>query len=168
MVHELIGIKNNRVSLHQVPDVAKELEEVVMNAEYDEFYSNVNHSLFSIRRSASLLLESLQQFRWNRHEHQRTDGTFPRQAQKSIENRIHRRHEGSSARDARQRSFCTSLVFRHSSRIIPNSRNSRERSRNTWRSSVNYRVWLDSIVFWKWVKLSNTWSVKVITTKSCR
>ena len=44
MVHELLGIKNNRVSLHQVPDIAKELEEVVMNAEYDEFYANVMHA----------------------------------------------------------------------------------------------------------------------------
>jgi hypothetical protein len=42
MVHELIGIKNNRVSLNQVPGIPKELEEVVMNAEYDEFYSSVN------------------------------------------------------------------------------------------------------------------------------
>jgi cellobiose phosphorylase len=42
MVHELIGIRNNRVGLHQVPGIAKELEEVVMNAEYDEFYSNVS------------------------------------------------------------------------------------------------------------------------------
>jgi len=42
MVHELIGIKNNRVTLSHVPDIAKELEEVVMNAEYDEFYSNVS------------------------------------------------------------------------------------------------------------------------------
>ena len=41
MVHELIGIKNNRVSLGQVPGITKELEEVVMNAEYDEFYANV-------------------------------------------------------------------------------------------------------------------------------
>lgn len=41
MVHEVLGIKNNRVSLHDVPGITKELEEVVMNAEYDEFYSNV-------------------------------------------------------------------------------------------------------------------------------
>lgn len=41
MVHELIGIKNNRVNLSQVPGITKELEEVVMNAEYDEFYANV-------------------------------------------------------------------------------------------------------------------------------
>lgn len=42
MVHELIGIKNNRVSLRDVPGISKELEEVVMNAEYDEFYGNVS------------------------------------------------------------------------------------------------------------------------------
>ena len=41
MVHELIGIKNNRVNLSQVPGITKELEEVVMNAEYDEFYADV-------------------------------------------------------------------------------------------------------------------------------
>jgi hypothetical protein len=48
MVHELIGIKNNRVSLTQVPGIAKELEEVIMNAEYDEFYANVK-DLFSLK-----------------------------------------------------------------------------------------------------------------------
>lgn len=41
MVHELLGIKNNRVSLKEVPGISKELEEVVMNAEYDEFYEKV-------------------------------------------------------------------------------------------------------------------------------
>jgi hypothetical protein len=46
MVHELIGIKNNRVSLNEVPGITKELEEVVMNAEYDEFYSNVKKIIF--------------------------------------------------------------------------------------------------------------------------
>ncbi|CAF4402911.1 unnamed protein product, partial [Adineta steineri] len=46
MVHELIGIKNNRVNLNQVPGITKELEEVVMNAEYDEFYSNNLYSNF--------------------------------------------------------------------------------------------------------------------------
>lgn len=41
MIHELIGIKNNRVNLSQVPDIAKELEEVILNARHDEFYANV-------------------------------------------------------------------------------------------------------------------------------
>jgi hypothetical protein len=41
MVHELIGIKNNRVNLTQVPGISEDLKEVVMDAEYDEFYANV-------------------------------------------------------------------------------------------------------------------------------
>jgi len=43
MVHELIGIKNNRVSLTQVPGITKDLEEVVMNAASDEFYAKVKN-----------------------------------------------------------------------------------------------------------------------------
>ncbi len=41
MVHELIGIKNNRVNLTQVPGISEDLKEVVMDAQYDEFYANV-------------------------------------------------------------------------------------------------------------------------------
>ena len=43
MVHELIGIHHNRVSLAQVPGISKDLEEVAMNADQDEFYANVNN-----------------------------------------------------------------------------------------------------------------------------
>lgn len=45
MVHEQIGIKNNRVNLSKIPGIKKELEEVIMNAEYDEFYENVKNFL---------------------------------------------------------------------------------------------------------------------------
>lgn len=41
MVHELIGIKNNIVNLRNVPGISKELEEIILSAEYDEFYENV-------------------------------------------------------------------------------------------------------------------------------
>jgi hypothetical protein len=41
MVHELIGIKNNRVNLTQVPGISEDLKQVEINAEYDEFYANV-------------------------------------------------------------------------------------------------------------------------------
>ena len=41
MVHEILGIHNNRVSLAKVPGVSKELQEVVLSAEHDEFYANV-------------------------------------------------------------------------------------------------------------------------------
>ena len=47
MIHELIGIKNNRVNLSQVPGITKELEEVIMNAEYDEFYAKVSNRIES-------------------------------------------------------------------------------------------------------------------------
>jgi hypothetical protein len=59
MVHELIGIKNNRVSLKEVPGVTKELEEVVMNAEYDEFYANVKNFILIKIFNFSRYLESL-------------------------------------------------------------------------------------------------------------
>ena len=41
MVHELLGIHNNRVDLSAVPGVAKDLQEVVLSAEHDEFFSEV-------------------------------------------------------------------------------------------------------------------------------
>lgn len=41
MVHELLTINNNRVNLSHVKDISKELKEVVLSAEHDEFYANV-------------------------------------------------------------------------------------------------------------------------------
>lgn len=42
MVHELLGLNNNRIDLSRVPGVSKELREVVLSAENDEFYANVS------------------------------------------------------------------------------------------------------------------------------
>jgi len=42
MVHELLTITNNRVNLSQVPGISKDLKEVVLAAEQDEFYANVS------------------------------------------------------------------------------------------------------------------------------
>ncbi|KAG1674112.1 Vacuolar protein sorting-associated protein 45 [Nymphon striatum] len=39
MVHEFLSINNNRVSLADVPGIAKELQEVVLSPAQDEFYS---------------------------------------------------------------------------------------------------------------------------------
>ena len=44
-MHELLGINNNRIDLSRVPGISKDLREVVLSAENDEFYANV--SLFS-------------------------------------------------------------------------------------------------------------------------
>uniref|UniRef100_A0A8C8JSX8 Vacuolar protein sorting-associated protein 45 n=1 Tax=Oncorhynchus tshawytscha TaxID=74940 RepID=A0A8C8JSX8_ONCTS len=40
MVHELLGLNNNRIDLSRVPGISKELKEVVLSAENDEFYAN--------------------------------------------------------------------------------------------------------------------------------
>lgn len=44
MVHELLGIRSNIVSLKNVPGISKELEEIILSAEYDEFYENNMYS----------------------------------------------------------------------------------------------------------------------------
>lgn len=41
MVHELLTINNNRVNLSHVKGISKELKEVVLSAEHDDFYANV-------------------------------------------------------------------------------------------------------------------------------
>lgn len=46
MVHEVIGIKNNIVNLSSVPGIQKELVEVILSAEYDEFYEKVSRNEF--------------------------------------------------------------------------------------------------------------------------
>ena len=44
MVHELLGITNNRISLTGVPGMSRDIQEVVLSAEHDEFYANVSDS----------------------------------------------------------------------------------------------------------------------------
>lgn len=43
MVHELLGLNNNRIDLSRVPGISKDLREVVLSAENDEFYANVSN-----------------------------------------------------------------------------------------------------------------------------
>jgi hypothetical protein len=45
MVHEVFGIKSNIVSLRDVPGITKDLEEVILSAEYDDFYENVKKNI---------------------------------------------------------------------------------------------------------------------------
>lgn len=47
MVHELLSINNNRVNLSNVPGISKELQEVVLSPEHDEFYAAVRKNQFS-------------------------------------------------------------------------------------------------------------------------
>ena len=61
MVHELIGIGNNRVSLANVPGVAKELQEIVLSPEHDEFYAANMYSNFGdIGNNIKNLMEEFQ------------------------------------------------------------------------------------------------------------
>ncbi|XP_073989668.1 vacuolar protein sorting 45 isoform X2 [Rhodnius prolixus] len=40
MVHELLTISNNRVNLSRIPGISKDLSEVVLSSEHDEFYAD--------------------------------------------------------------------------------------------------------------------------------
>lgn len=42
MVHELLMIHNNRVSLAHVPGISRDLQELVLSSEHDTFYAQVN------------------------------------------------------------------------------------------------------------------------------
>lgn len=46
MVHELLGLNNHRVILKGAPNVTKDLEEVVLNAQQDEFFRKNRHKNF--------------------------------------------------------------------------------------------------------------------------
>ena len=70
MVHELLGIYNNRVNLSAVPGIARELQEVVLSSEHDDFYAKVRHHIYRLFCSCSLnikspILESILKFRGN-------------------------------------------------------------------------------------------------------
>lgn len=61
MVHELLNINNNRVDLSSVSGVAKELKEVVLSAEQDEFYAkNLYQNFGEIGQTIKDLMEDFQ------------------------------------------------------------------------------------------------------------
>ncbi|KAK3733646.1 hypothetical protein QZH41_013329, partial [Actinostola sp. cb2023] len=61
MVHELLTIKNNRVDLSRSPGVARELQEVVMSAEHDEFYQkNIYLNFGEIGQNIKTLMDDFQ------------------------------------------------------------------------------------------------------------
>ncbi|XP_023938054.1 vacuolar protein sorting-associated protein 45 [Bicyclus anynana] len=61
MVHELLTINNNRVSLAHVPDVHKDFKEVVLSAEQDEFYAKNLYSNFGeIGQTMKSLMDEFQ------------------------------------------------------------------------------------------------------------
>jgi vacuolar protein sorting-associated protein 45 len=46
MVHELLGIKNNRVDLRRAPNVSKDLQEVVLSPTQDDFFAKHRYANF--------------------------------------------------------------------------------------------------------------------------
>jgi len=60
MVHELLGINNNRVHLGSIPGISKDLQEVVLSSEHDEFFANVS----SCHLAYNLNLDELKTFLW--------------------------------------------------------------------------------------------------------
>ncbi|KAK2081655.1 vacuolar protein sorting-associated protein 45 [Saguinus oedipus] len=61
MVHELLGINNNRIDLSRVPGISKDLREVVLSAENDEFYAhNMYLNFAEIGSNIKNLMEDFQ------------------------------------------------------------------------------------------------------------
>ena len=61
MVHELLGITNNRVSLAGAPGVGKELQEVVLSSSQDEFYAaNIYSNFGEIGQTIKLPMDDFQ------------------------------------------------------------------------------------------------------------
>jgi len=61
MVHGLIGITNNRVSLAGLPGVSKDLQDVVLSSDQDEFYAaNLYSNFGEIGQTIKLLMEDFQ------------------------------------------------------------------------------------------------------------
>ncbi|XP_063991078.1 vacuolar protein sorting-associated protein 45 [Diachasmimorpha longicaudata] len=61
MVHELLTINNNRVDLSHVKGISKELREVVLSAEHDEFYAeNLYLNFGEIGQTIKELMEEFQ------------------------------------------------------------------------------------------------------------
>uniref|UniRef100_A0A646QDT7 Vacuolar protein sorting-associated protein 45 n=1 Tax=Hemiscolopendra marginata TaxID=943146 RepID=A0A646QDT7_9MYRI len=71
MVHELIGINNNRVNLSKVPGITKELQEVVLSSEHDKFYGDNVYQNFG--EIAALIKELMDEFQKKAKSQQRVE-----------------------------------------------------------------------------------------------
>lgn len=61
MVHEMIGINNNRVNLTGAPGVSKDLQDVVLSSSQDEFYAaNLYSNFGEIGQTIKILMEEFQ------------------------------------------------------------------------------------------------------------
>ncbi|CAK9796073.1 Vacuolar protein sorting-associated protein 45 [Anthophora plagiata] len=71
MVHELLTINNNRVNLSHVKGISKELKEVVLSAEHDEFYANNLYLNFG--EIGQTIKELMEEFQRKAKKHQKVE-----------------------------------------------------------------------------------------------
>ncbi|XP_043264746.1 vacuolar protein sorting-associated protein 45 isoform X1 [Colletes gigas] len=71
MVHELLTINNNRVNLSHVKGISKELKEVVLSAEHDEFYTNNLYCNFG--EIGQTIKELMDEFQKKAKNHQKVE-----------------------------------------------------------------------------------------------
>ncbi|XP_071449589.1 vacuolar protein sorting-associated protein 45 [Hetaerina americana] len=71
MVHELLTINNNRVNLSDVPGISKELQEVVLSAEQDEFYRDNQYQNFG--EIGQTVKELMNKFQAKAQHHQKLE-----------------------------------------------------------------------------------------------
>jgi len=61
MVHQLLGINNNRVSLAGAPGVGRDLQEILLSPDQDEFYqANIYSNFGEIGQTIKVLMEEFQ------------------------------------------------------------------------------------------------------------
>ncbi|XP_012532366.1 vacuolar protein sorting-associated protein 45 [Monomorium pharaonis] len=71
MVHELLTINNNRVNLSHVKGISKELKEVVLSAEHDDFYANNLYLNFG--EIGQTIKELMEEFQKKAKKHQKVE-----------------------------------------------------------------------------------------------
>ncbi|CAD6211767.1 GSCOCG00003821001-RA-CDS [Cotesia congregata] len=71
MVHELLGINNNRVDLSHIQGISKELQEVVLSAEHDEFYAEAMYLNFG--EIGQTIKELMEDFQRKAKKHQKVE-----------------------------------------------------------------------------------------------
>ncbi|XP_014209907.1 vacuolar protein sorting-associated protein 45 isoform X1 [Copidosoma floridanum] len=71
MVHELMTINNNRVDLSQVKGISKELKEVVLSAQHDEFYANNLYLNFG--EIGQVIKDLMEEFQKKAKKHQKVE-----------------------------------------------------------------------------------------------
>ncbi|XP_044737601.1 vacuolar protein sorting-associated protein 45 isoform X2 [Chrysoperla carnea] len=71
MVHELLTISNNRVNLSNIPGISKELYEVVLSAEQDDFYAENLYKNFG--EIGQTIKELMEEFQKRARKHQKVE-----------------------------------------------------------------------------------------------